>query len=205
MNTTPVLVPATGDLRIRRTVAAIRQALLTLLDEGRELETLTVSELAARAGVTRKTFYARCGSIEGVVSGIACDLFAEIAGGIDDELLRFPLTDGALSRCVFAAYDTRRGELAPLIRHCPAALIVEPVRAAVAKLLDRALLVNGAPAPDDARRAYLLGVLASVAHGVLSVWVKRDFAEAPETVADLVDTLLATGLERLILGADATG
>ena len=88
-------------------VAAIREALLALLDEGRELETetLTVSELAARAGVTRKTFYARCGSIEGVVSGIACDLFAE----------------------------------------------------------------------------------------------------APETVADLVDTLLATGLERLLLGPDAPG
>jgi AcrR family transcriptional regulator len=205
MNTARIPVPATGDVRIRRTVASIRRALLSLLDEGRALETLTVSELAARAGVTRKTFYARCGSIEGVVRGIVDELFAEIGAGIDDDLLRFPLADHALSRVVFAAYDARRSELAPLVRHCPAALIVEPAGAAVGDLLDRALVVNDAPVPDPAHRAYLLGVLASVAHGVLSVWVERDFAEAPETVADLVDTLLATGLERLLLGTDATG
>lgn len=191
--------PDRPDPRIVRSEALIRAAFLELLQSARSFESLTVSEVARCAGVTRKTFYARFGSLDALVRAILDDLFADISMQIDDARLRFPLTDRALSRLVFGAYEARQSELAPLISQCPPGLFIESVQQATGPLLDRALAINAAPAMNAARREYVVCILASVVHGVLSVWARRDFAEAPEDVAELVDMLLATGVERVVL------
>lgn len=57
------------DPRIARSQGAIRGALLAELRAGRAFTSLTISEIAEQAGVTRKTFYARAGSLEQLVEG----------------------------------------------------------------------------------------------------------------------------------------
>ena len=84
---------APADPRIARSEATIRAALLGLLADGRSFESLTVSEVAGAAGVTRKTFYARFGSLEGVVQRVVADLFTAIVEQLDDDVLRLPRTD----------------------------------------------------------------------------------------------------------------
>jgi AcrR family transcriptional regulator len=189
------------DPRIARSEAAIRAALLALLGAGREFGTLTVSEVADAAGVTRKTFYARFGSLERVVHAIVADLFGAIVDQLDDAALRLPRTDRAASTLVFRAYEAHRDVLAPLVTQCPAGLFVAPVSEVADRLLDRVLAVNRAPGLDGARRDYLIAVVASVVHGMLSVWVRRGFAEPPEEVAAVMDALLAEGIERMVLDA----
>ncbi len=49
-------LPAVEDRRITRSKAALRQALIELLEEA-GLEAITVNDLCARAGLTRGTFY----------------------------------------------------------------------------------------------------------------------------------------------------
>lgn len=195
----PAEAPTRTDPRIVRSEKAIQTVLLEALGSGQEFSSLTVSEIAAQAGVTRKTFYARFGSLEQVVSRTVEDLFTEIAASIDDEMLRIPLADNSLAMSVFNAYEEHRTLLAPLIRQCPAGLFIEPVSTVVTQLLDRVIAVNHAPPMKEPEQAYLVATVASTVHGVLSVWVKRGFSETAEQVATFVDALLADGIQKAVL------
>jgi AcrR family transcriptional regulator len=193
-----------ADPRIARSEATIQAALLGLLAAGRPFGSLTVSEVADAAGVTRKTFYARFGSLERVVYRLVADLFTSIVDDIDDAMLRLPRREPAVAMLVFRAYETHRDVLGPLIAQCPSGLFLPPVSAVAGRLLDRLLAVNDAPDLDEVRRDYLIAVVASVVHGILTVWVRRGFSEPPEALAGLTDALLAEGIERLLVeGAGA--
>ncbi|MDA7725439.1 TetR/AcrR family transcriptional regulator [Pseudomonadales bacterium] len=187
-----------SDPRIIRSKAAIQQALLNQIAIGRDFESLTVSEIAERAGLTRKTFYARFGSLGQVVESVIIELFSDIASRIDDTMLRIPMTNNSGSMLVFRAYEAQREILAPLIRHCPTALFIKPVGFVVSNLLRRTIAINDLQPMNEADEAYLVAVIASTIHGVLSVWVERGFSESPEQVAVFLDNLLVDGLQKLL-------
>ena len=197
----PTLIHAAApqsDPRIIRSKAAIQQALLNQIAIGRDFESLTVSEIAERAGLTRKTFYARFGSLGQVVESVIIELFSDIASRIDDTMLRIPMTNNSGSMLVFRAYEAQREILAPLIRHCPTALFIKPVGFVVSNLLRRTIAINDLQPMNEAEEAYLVAVIASTIHGVLSVWVERGFSESPEQVAVFLDNLLVDGLQKLL-------
>lgn len=202
MHDAPTFDSPSSDPRILRSEQAIQQALLALLGAGRSLTDVTVSALAAEAGVTRKTFYTRFGSLEQVASRIAASVFRATAAGIRDELLRFPIRDASLSELVFRAFDQHREVLALLVRRCPPAVFFEPLRDTISDLMDRMIEVNDQPALDESDRDYLVVALASVQYGVLATWARRGFRESPERVAAFADRLLAEGLQRAILRTD---
>lgn len=197
----PTLIHAAApqsDPRIIRSKAAIQQALLNQIAIGRDFESLTVSEIAERAGLTRKTFYARFGSLGQVVESVIIELFSDIASRIDDTMLRIPMTNNSGSMLVFRAYEAQREILAPLVRHCPTALFIKPVGFVVSNLLRRTIAINDLQPMNEADEAYLVAVIASTIHGVLSVWVERGFSESPEQVAVFLDNLLVDGLQKLL-------
>ena len=197
----PTLIHAAApqsDPRIIRSKAAIQQALLNQIAVGRDFESLTVSEVAERAGLTRKTFYARFGSLGQVVESVIIELFSDIASRVDDTMLRIPMTNNSGSMLVFRAYEAQREILAPLIRHCPTALFIKPVGFVVSNLLRRTIAINDLQPMNEADEAYLVAVIASTVHGVLSVWVERGFSESPEQVAVFLDNLLVDGLQKLL-------
>lgn len=197
----PTLIHAAApqsDPRIIRSKAAIQQALLNQIAIGRDFESLTVSEIAERASLTRKTFYARFGSLGQVVESVIIELFSDIASRIDDTMLRIPMTNNSGSMLVFRAYEAQREILAPLVRHCPTALFIKPVGFVVSNLLRRTIAINDLQPMNEADEAYLVAVIASTIHGVLSVWVERGFSESPEQVAVFLDNLLVDGLQKLL-------
>jgi len=197
----PTLIHAAvpqSDPRIVRSKAAIQQALLNQIAIGRDFESLTVSEIAERAGLTRKTFYARFGSLGQVVESVIIERFSDIASRIDDTMLRIPMTNNSGSMLVFRAYEAQREILAPLIRHCPTALFIKPVGFVVSNLLRRTIAINDLQPMNEADEAYLVAVIASTVHGVLSVWVERGFSESSEHVAVFLDNLLVDGLQKLL-------
>ena len=197
----PTLIHAAApqsDPRIIRSKAAIQQALLNQIAIGRDFESLTVSEISERAGLTRKTFYARFGSLGQVVESVIIELFSDISSRINDTMLRIPMTNNSGSMLVFRAYEAQREILAPLIRHCPTALFIKPVGFVVSNLLRRTIAINDLQPMNEAEEAYLVAVIASTIHGVLSVWVERGFSESPEQVAVFLDNLLVDGLQKLL-------
>lgn len=195
--------PTRIDPRIARSESSIQQALIEQLQAGQAFTALTVSEVAAIAGVTRKTFYARFGSLEQLVERMVFEIFSEIAARIDSEMLVMPISDNTLSMMVFESYETHQEILEPLIRYCPSGLLVEPLGRVITEVLHRTVAVNKAPPLDEVDEAYLVSTVASVVHGVLLVWVKRGFVDSPERIARFVDTLLVDGIQRVLIKGGA--
>ncbi len=66
-----------NDIRSKRSVTAIRHAFLCLMRE-REYEDITVKDLAQRAGVNRKTFYAHFQTKQELYESMVREMFEEI-------------------------------------------------------------------------------------------------------------------------------
>ena len=81
------------DPRIARTRTAVEMSVVELLSEEHPFTSLTISEVAKDAGITRKTLYARFGSLEQVVKEMASSMFEEIADSITNDMLQVPLSD----------------------------------------------------------------------------------------------------------------
>ena len=186
------------DPRIARSETAIRNALLEQLRSGRNFNSLTVSEIAEHANVTRKTFYARVGSLDQLVERMVLDLFKEISSQIDDRMLIMPVVGNTLSIMVLGQCEEHKAVLAPLVRRCSASLFMEPLSEVLAHMLARVTEVNQTPKLQPVEQAYLVAAIASVIHGVLSVWVKRGFCDPPDRIANFVDTLLVEGLQKIM-------
>ena len=65
-----------NDRRVRKTKLALEQAFLELLAE-KDLDRITVKELAERADITRKTFYLHYSSIEAFVEEVVAEKLPE--------------------------------------------------------------------------------------------------------------------------------
>ena len=186
------------DPRIARSETAIRNALLEQLRSGRNFTSLTVSEIAEHANVTRKTFYTRVGSLDQLVERMVLDLFKEISSKIDDRMLIMPVVGNTLSIMVLGQCQEHKAVLAPLVRGCSASLFMDPLSEVLAHMLARVTEVNQTPKLQPVEQAYLVAAIASVIHGVLSVWVKRGFCDPPDRIANFVDTLLVEGLQKIV-------
>ena len=186
------------DPRIARSQGAIRGALLAELRAGRAFTSLTISEIAEQAGVTRKTFYARAGSLEQLVEGLVYDLFKEISSRIDDQQLLMPIMRNTLSVAVLQHCQAQKAVLGPLVRQCSASLFMKPLSEVLAEMLDRVTNVNQTSALGSVEQSYLIATMASVLHGVLWVWVERGFSDAPSRIANFTDTLLVEGLQKIL-------
>jgi AcrR family transcriptional regulator len=91
------------DPRISRTRTAVELSVIKRLSEARPFTTLTISEVAKAAEITRKTLYARFGSLQQVVKGMAFSMFEEIANNITNDILTIPLSDSVLTSVAFRA------------------------------------------------------------------------------------------------------
>jgi len=186
------------DPRIARSRAAVRGAVMTLLRAGRDFDTLTVSEVARTAGITRKTFYARFGSLDGVVEELISDVLDSVTDQIDDSMLVFPLQDNSLAKLVLATYQQQRHELEPLLNHCAASLFLKPASQIFANLLDRVVEVNCLPPMPTIEQEYIIAMGGSMTHALMMVWVKRGFTDPPEQLATLIYKLFGTGLQQVL-------
>ena len=195
--------PSRLDPRVARSERAIQQALLTALACGRDFASLTVSEIAEQAGVTRKTFYIRAGSLEQLVERLVFDLFQDIAFQIDDERLRMPILGNTLSVTILHYCKAHQHVLGPLVRQCSASLFMKPLSKILTQMLGRVTEVNQTPTLGSLEQAYLIATIASVIHGILQVWVERGFCDAPDQIANFTDTLLIEGLQKILQGEGA--
>jgi len=190
------------DPRVARTRTAVEMAVVRLLSEERPFTTLTISEVAIAAGVTRKTLYARFGSLEQVVKEMASEMFEEIAASITNDMLKAPLTDSALTSVVFRAYEQHKATLTPLLKHCPGFLFLEPCREIVGKLLDRVISVNHFRALPDFEREYLTAIHCSALYATLTVWAEREFIDSPDQLSELIVKLLGPGFDTFLRGLE---
>jgi AcrR family transcriptional regulator len=186
------------DPRIARTRNAVEVSVIKLLNNERPFGSLTISEVAKDAGITRKTLYARFGTLERVIKDMASSMFEEISDNITDDMLQVPLTDSVLTTVVFRAHEQHRSILTPLLMYCPGFLFVEPCREVIGKLLDRVIRVNDFQPLPAFEREYLTAIHCSTLHATLTVWVERGFVDSPDKLAELIVRLLGPGVDKFL-------
>ena len=173
-------------------------SVVKLLTEERPFTTLTISEVAKAAGVTRKTLYARFGSLEQVVKDMAYSMFEEIADDITNDMLKLPLTDSVITSVVFRAYEQHKSTLTPLLKYCPGFLFLAPCREVTGKLLDRIISVNQLRPLPASEHEYLIAIHCGTLHATLTVWVERGFIDSPDQLSALMVKLLGPGVDTFL-------
>lgn len=212
--------PAGVDRRVVRSRRAIMQAFEELLAE-RPLDKITVSAIAQRADVDRKTFYQHFGSISGLIDALADDFAARVLDGIAaPDGVAAPDATGMPAKAPedmegmpeAAAFDTAPG--APALRmfftalarnlsaglvrergffeHMPADVLYDRLYAPFERQILARGLVDGLIAPDAARPA-----LSFVLGGMLSLmrwWLGHGEALELDEVVALASVLTEHGL-----------
>ena len=188
------------DPRIARTRTAVELSVVQLLSAGRLFNTLTISEVAKAAGITRKTLYARFGSLEQVVKGIASSMFEEIADNIIDDMLKMPLSNSVLTNIAFRTQEKHKSTLMPLLKYCPSFLFLDPCRVVIGELMDRIITVNHFHPLPAFEREYLTGIYCSSLHATLTVWVERGFIDPTDQLSELIVKLFGPGIDSFLKG-----
>ena len=186
------------DRRILRSRQKLCQALLEELKEGHRLETLSVSTIAARSGLTRKTFYAHFHSLDDVVGQIAANSFQRAISQVEDEALNLPVADSRLGVSILSHLADDMETIALLATQCPSALFLEPAGEAIAQLLDRIVCVNKLPPLEEHVHEYLAQIVGGAFRGAVMAWAKRGFRENPEAASKVLMTLLGPGTDNLL-------
>lgn len=176
----------------------MRSAVLCLLSEGQHFNSLTVSEVATKAGVTRKTLYARFGSLEQVVREIAYDMFVTAAANLGDQRLIAPTFGSDLSSEVFSALRADKATLQPLMTQCPSSLVIEPSGKVFRMLLDRTTALNQYEPLSEFQRDYLTAIVGSTIHGMVLVWIERNFIDSADDLGQMFLKVIGPGMNALL-------
>lgn len=215
--------PAGVDRRIVRSRRAIMRAFEELLAE-RPLDKITVSAIAQRADVDRKTFYQHFGSISGLIDALADDFAARVLDGVaapdatgmpakapgdmegGPEAAAFGTAPGApalrmfftaLARNLSAGLVRERG----FFEHMPADVLYDRLYAPFERQILARGLVDGLITPDAARPA-----LSFVLGGMLSLmrwWLGHGEALELDEVVALASVLTEHGLAGAVGGRGA--
>lgn len=194
---------ARQDRRVVRSRRAIVQAFEQLLAE-RPLDKITVSAIAQRADVDRKTFYQHFGSISGLLDAIAWDFAARVL----DEVERTCAASGRagaapeMLRAFFRALaDNLSANMARergFFEHVPTEVLYERLRAPFERqIVDRGLIAG--IISDDIREPALAFVLGGML-ALMRDWLEDGDTRAIDDVVSLACALTERGLAGIALG-----
>ncbi|MEU2338129.1 TetR family transcriptional regulator [Streptomyces sp. NPDC006654] len=195
--------------RKRQLVAdELTQAALDLLArEG--FDAVTVDEIAAAAGVSKRTFFRYFSSKEDVV----VQFLAEMGIGMRDELIDRPAQEppsAALRHTVWRTVDACAGHAD---RTLSVVQLILGTPALLARFLERQAQWRDALAAEMARRVGMdpaaelypqlaAGMALTAFHAVLQRWSDSDGAEDPAALTDRAFAVIAPALDAVV--ADAT-
>ncbi|MGH6960891.1 MAG: TetR/AcrR family transcriptional regulator [Dongiaceae bacterium] len=170
-----------SDARMRRTRKALRQALLTLI-ERKQLEDITIREIAAEAGIGDATFFRHHASKAELLEEVAAEQIARLMS------LALPLVQSSDTRgtCLALAryvYEHRAVWSALLTGGAAGAMRQEFIRLAI----ESAGTVRAESwLPVELGAVY--GVSATVE--ILAWWLRRPDEVSPEQIAEILNRLV---------------
>ncbi len=195
---------ARQDRRVVRSRRAIVQAFEQLLAE-RPLDKITVSAIAQRADVDRKTFYQHFGSISGLLDTIAWDFAARVLDEVERTCAASDRA-GAAPEMLHAFFRALAGNLSAnmarergFFEHVPTEVLYERLRAPFERqIVDRGLIAG--IIADDIREPALVFVLGGML-ALMRDWLEDGDARAIDDVVSLACALTERGRARLPRGA----
>ncbi len=194
---TPLATPRV-DRRTARTRKALRDALAAEIVTSGDLSQVTVTAVADRAGVTRRTFYSHYRDIPDLVEHIEDDAVAEL-GTLVREVAQvtLPELEQAINRfepCprsveVLTYFQTEGTHLVPLLGEGGDPAFAEKLKDMVREVvMERAL--HGFAPQALALFDYYLTFVISAEVGVLVRWLTCGMVEPPEIMARMMCALM---------------
>lgn len=189
------------DRRVARSRRAIMGAFEDLLLE-RPLDKITVSAIAQRADVDRKTFYQHFGTIDGLLSALADRCVQQIADGMDEEL-GSELSDtfdpreldaffAVVNRVLCRNFEINRRLVECMSTESIVDHLLDPL---LRKLCDRRSRINDIDEKTlTLAMRFMLGGLVAV----YRTWVLSEDPESVEEVSSRMEVLLAGSLHALL-------
>ena len=201
--TAQVLSTPRLDRRTARTRKGVREALAAEVQATGDLTRVTVTAVADRAGITRRTFYSHYRDIPNLVDCIEAEAICDLSALVRDiAQVTLPELEEAINHfepCprsmeVFQYFQNEGAYLAPLLGNGGDPAFAERIKAMVREVVQvRASEGFVADQHSDIAAAvfdYYLTFVISAEVGVVVRWLTTGMAEAPEIMARLMTALL---------------
>ncbi len=170
-----------------RTRRAIIDAARAALLDG-DVERLTLSDIAGRAGYSRRAAHANFIDLHGIIRAVTLDAL-ELPEG-DAERMTAPLAPDELrSRIlqVLVRIDAERDVLLRIAQLPSQPGLTDALRDVVDEIFDRSRIGMGLGSADDIHAAFLVGGCINVLRG----WIEESLSGTPEQLADTATALIA--------------
>lgn len=182
---------AEPDLRVVKTRQLIREALLELMSE-RVLSKITISELCARAGINRKTFYRHYRAVGDVITEIENDILSEFAAVFKSHGSSI-FDVGAVLREIGSAVEARREYFARLLKLNPDLFSKGKIKAALCRMFSVSLRSSGTIKDENA----IVTASEFAVSGVLSLyaaWFDGGCEGSLESMTEIAVKMISQGL-----------
>jgi AcrR family transcriptional regulator len=183
-----------SDRRARRTRRQLQQALLQLLGD-EPMSKVTVSQIAARADVSRQAFYLHFGSKEELLLSQVDDLFEEVRAMVLPSPAR-PRAVGLqdLIAASFAEWARHACSLAIAMQIEDKDQVMERMRVHVADLMDMFARHGRDEVVASPMREYLVDFFTGGVYMLLRSWIRDGLATPSTQLADLTYGILSSQL-----------
>ena len=186
------------DRRTARTRKALREALAAEIGATGDLSKVTVTAVADRAGITRRTFYSHYRDIPNLVACVEAEALLDL-GTLVREIAQvtLPELEEAIHRfepCprsieVLTYFQGEGAHLVPLLGKGGDPAFVEKIKDMVREVVQERALHGFAPVPHQIFDYYLTFVIAAEV-GVLARWLATGMAEPPSIMARMMTALM---------------
>lgn len=189
--------PAKTDRRVIRTRAAIHEAFITLVSEMR-YDKITITALAQRANIDRKTFYTHYASIDELLEDIIRQRLHNSIGALD--LTDFYGNPDAFAKALLSAFEAALPLSVDERRSALGNVPVDKILTYWTEAAKESIVSQAGPLPADAQRRidvlldfYLGGIFNAYVR-----WLKCKSELPLETALGLLSEGIANGLSGLM-------
>lgn len=177
------------DRRIARTRRLLQRALLQLLRD-EPLEKITVTQIAARADVSRQAFYLHFTSKEELLLSHVDDVFAQIRAAVLARAQTRGIGMRELLTTVFSEWAAHAGALRVALQIQDKDKLIGRIRPQVADLMEIFALYGRENVGPLSIRDYAADFFAGGLYMMLRSWSRDGLAASPADMAELTSTLI---------------
>lgn len=188
-------MPKSTDLRVIKTRHTIRTTLIALMSE-KELSDITISELAERAQINRKTFYRHYSAIADVITEFEDELLADFA-----EILKSKNTSildvGSVLREISALINNKQDYFVKLLKLNPELFSNGRVK----EMLRRAVGISLREVCHIPSGSALYAISEYITSGVLSLyssWFDNGCTGSLDLITDIANRMTMDGLKGFV-------
>lgn len=186
------------DRRVERSRRLLTQTLLSLMAE-KPYSKISVANICEKSGVARPTFYLHFGSKDDLLRFYIEQMFTEFAEQIDPILASSPSVKPEISVIMFRQWQKYSDQAKLFVATDVEAILLNEFKLYVGKTIQRYMEVHKLSLSESSPIKYVIDYLAGASFSMIVRWIKEDFKESPEEMAELYANLSRPGLVQVLM------